>query len=146
MARTQLRRAWTWAAGALGLAASTYAGYVGVTWLRYGHAAPPDAESHDPLLDRFMPVYDIAERHHIRVAAPAEITFAAACDADLQDSPFIRGIFRAREIILGSKADTIQRPRGLLAVTKSLGWGMLAEVPGREVVMAAGEKIEVVLA
>jgi hypothetical protein len=25
------------------------------------------SENQDPLLDRFMPVYDIAERHHIRL-------------------------------------------------------------------------------
>jgi hypothetical protein len=51
----------------------------------------------DPLLDRFMPVYDNAERHHIRVAAPAEITFTTACKTDLQQSPIARAIFRARE-------------------------------------------------
>ena len=28
-------------------------------------------------------------------------------------------------------------PRGLLALTKSIGWGVLAEVPGREIVMGA---------
>jgi hypothetical protein len=94
-------------------------------------------QTQDPLLDRFMPVYDVAERHHIRVAAPAEITFTAACKTDLQQSPIARAIFRAREVILGSEPDTAARPHGLLALTKSLGWRVLAEVPGREVVMGA---------
>src|SRR5262249_48259346 len=30
-----------------------------------------------------------------------------------------------------------QRPRGLLALTESLGWNVLAEIPGREVVVGA---------
>jgi hypothetical protein len=77
------------------------------------------------------------ERHRIRVHAPAEITFAAACEADLQESPVVRAIFRAREVILGSEPDTTVRPRGVLAYTKSIGWGVLAEVPGREIVMGA---------
>ena len=50
-----------------------------------------------------MPLYDVAERHHIRVSAPAEITLAAAGEADLLQSPIARAIFRAREVILGSE-------------------------------------------
>lgn len=131
-ARTALK----WTARALVVAAGAYAGYVGLTWLRYGHAAQasPDA---DPLLDRFLPVYDVVERHHIHVAAPPEITFAAACEQDLMAAPLARTIFRAREILLGSDPDTTTRPRGLVALTKSIGWGVLAEVPGREIVMGA---------
>jgi hypothetical protein len=46
-------------------------------------------------------------------------------------------IFKARQILLGSEPDAAARPRGLLALTKSIGWGVLAEIPGREVVMGA---------
>jgi len=126
-----------WMAGALGLAAGAYAGYVGVTWLRYGRTAQAGAEDIDPLLDRFIPVYDIVERHHIRVAAPAGVTFSTACDIDMERSPVIRAIFRAREVILGSELDTAVRPHGLLAWSKSLGWGVLAEARDREIVMGA---------
>ena len=56
---------------------------------------------------------------------------------DLQDSAVIRGIFKARELILGSQPDDTIRPRGLLAQTKALGWGVLAEAPGHEIVMGA---------
>ena len=59
----------------------------------------------------------------IRVAAPADVTFSAACEIDMQRSPIIRAIFRAREVILGSEPDTAARPHGLLAWSKSLGWG-----------------------
>lgn len=126
-----------WMASVLSLAAGAYAGYVGVTWLRYGRPAHARSKDLDPLLDRFMPVYDIVERHDIRVAAPADVTFSAACEIDMQRSPIIRAIFRAREVILGSEPDTAARPHGLLAWSKSLGWGVLAETPDREIVMGA---------
>jgi hypothetical protein len=135
--KKQMNTTLKWMAGALGLAAGAYAGYVGVTWLRYGRPAHARAEDLDPLLDRFMPVYDIVERHHVRVAAPADVTFSAACDIDMQRSPVIRAIFRAREVILGSEPDTAARPHELLAWAKSLGWGVLAETPDREIVMGA---------
>ena len=108
-----------------------------MTWLRYGRPSRPARESEDPLLDRFMPTCDVAERHHIRVSAPAEITLAAASETEMMQSPITRAIFTAREVILGSDPARVTRPRGLLALTKSLGWGVLADVPGREVVMGA---------
>jgi hypothetical protein len=125
------------AAGTLGFAAAAYAAYVGTAWVRYGHTAAPDPESADPLLDRFIPTYDIAERHHIKVNAPAEITFAVAREMDLNQSRLVRAIFRAREIVLGAEPDAVARPRGIVAFTTSIGWGVLAEVPGRELVMGA---------
>ena len=80
-------------AAGLGLAAGTYATYVGVAWYRYGHpsrAATP--EEQDELLDRFMPTYEVAERHHVRVVAPADVTLAAARDMDLQQSSVVRAM------------------------------------------------------
>lgn len=126
-----------WAAISVGVAAGTYGTYAAVTWFRYGRPARPEPESRDPLLERFMPTCDVAERHHVRVSAPAEITFAAAREADLMESPVARAIFRAREVMLGSEPERTTRPRGLLAMTQSLGWRILAEVPGREVVVGA---------
>src|ERR1043165_6210377 len=91
----------------------------------------------DPLLDRFMPQYDVVERHHIKVDAPAEVVLAAAATADMRQSRIIRAIFKARELILGSTPDSAARPKGLLAETQALGWRVLAELPGREVVVGA---------
>jgi hypothetical protein len=126
-----------WTGAAAGLAAAGYATYVAAAWLRYGHAAPARPEERDALLDRFIPEYDVVERHHVRVAAPAEITLAAAADAELDQSALIRAIFKARELVLRAKPDTQTRPRGLRAQMTALGWGVLAEVPGREVVFGA---------
>src|SRR5678816_2615456 len=126
-----------WSAIAVGVATAAYGTYVGITWYRYGNAAPPAPEQQDPLLDRFLPVYEIVERHQIRVAAPAAVTLDSARDVDLQASPVVRTIFRAREVILGATPVDRRPPRGLLAETQSLGWGVLADVPGREVVVGA---------
>ena len=136
-AHTPLRTALKWTGGALAVASGAYATYAGVTWLRYGHPTPATNDEFDQLLDRFMPTYDIVERHHIDVAAPPDITYAAACEQDLLASPIVRAIFKAREVVLGSEPDQTTRPRGLVAVTKSLGWGALAEIPGKEIVMGA---------
>jgi hypothetical protein len=132
-----LRRGAKWLAVGCGVAVAAYAVYVGVAWYRYGDAAGPSASEQDPLLDRFMPPYDIVERHHIGVAAPAAVTLAVAREANLQASPIVRTIIRAREIVLRATPDERLRPRGLLAEVQSLGWGVLAEVPGREIVVGA---------
>ena len=135
--KSRLRTVVTWSGAAMGLAAAAYATYVATAWIRYGHCPEPRAEDADALLDRFMKVYEIAERHQVRVAAPADVTFAAACQLDLMPSPVVRAILKARELVLGSKPDAAVRPRGLLDLTTSIGWGVLAEVPGREVVVGA---------
>ena len=127
-----------WLAAGAGLAAGAYATYAGVTWLRYGH--PRRARSpheRDDLLDRLMPAYDVVERHHIRVAAPAAITVAAAREMNLLGSPLVRAIVKGRELILGAAPDDRPRPSGLLAHAESLGWRVLAEAPGSEVVVGA---------
>lgn len=125
---------------AIGIAAAAYAAYVGVTWSRYGRPTRPKREEHDQLLDRFMPTYEVVERHHARVAAPHDVTLAAATAMELRRSPVVRVIIRAREWILGATSDDRPRPRGLLSEMLSLGWGVLADVPGREVVVGAVTK------
>jgi len=124
-------------AAGVGIAAAGYAAYVANAWRTYGAPPSPRADERDELLDRFMPVYDVVERHRIRVVAPAAAVFDAACKQDLQQSGFVRAIFRTRELVLGASGDDRPQPRGLLDEMKSLGWGVLAEVPGREVVVGA---------
>jgi len=136
-ARIHLHSPAKWLLSAMGAASAAYAAYVGSTWYRYGRAARPSPGEEDPLLDRFMPSYDVVERHRIRVRAPASLMLAVARDVDLSQSPLVRAIFRGRELILGADPDQRQRPKGLLADVQSLGWGVLAEVPEREIVVGA---------
>ena len=127
------------AAGA-GIAAATYAGYAGVTGMRYGRAARPATGEDDSLLDRFMPSYEVVDRQHIAVAAPAAVTLAAARELDLMGSRVVRMIFRGRELILGATGEDRPRPRGLIAEVRSLGWEVLADVPDRQIVIGAVTK------
>jgi hypothetical protein len=124
------------AAGA-GVAAGAYAAYAAISWHRYGRAKKPAELEQDELLDRFIPEYEVVERHAIHIDAPASMTLAAACEQDLLQVPLIRAIFKARELVLGATPDQGVPPGGLLAATQALGWGILAEIPDREVVVGA---------
>lgn len=136
-ATSRLGRALRLAAAGAGVAAGLYGAAAARAWWRYGHAPRARGPERDDLLDRFMPSYDIVERHSIDVAAPAAVTLAAARDQDLFGVPLIRAIFKARELVLAATPDRGGGPRGLLAATRALGWGVLADVPDREIVVGA---------
>jgi hypothetical protein len=133
-AAAKLRTAAKWLAGAAAIGAALYGTQAGAAWYRYGK---PNREDEDLILNALLPGYEIVERHHIEVAAPAPVTFATACEVDLEDSRLARTIFRARERLLGATPPPHPLPRGILAQTKALGWSVLAEVPGHEIVMGA---------
>lgn len=126
-----------WLAAAAGVAAGVYGAYVGVTWARFGKPARPSPDEDDPLLDHFMPRYDVVERHRVPVNAPAAVTLQVARDIDLFDLPAVRAIFKGREWLMSSAPAERPPSRGMLAAVQALGWVMLAEDPGREVVMGA---------
>jgi hypothetical protein len=132
--RTAKRAGWI-AGGGAAAAALLGLGCVGAAWYRYGRVAGPGRPS--PLLDRFMPRYEIHERHETRVAAPVATTYAAARELDLRRSRLVRAIFRGRELLLGSDRATDEGPPGLLAQAVRQGWAVLAETPGREIVLGA---------
>jgi len=131
------QRATTWLSGGVALGVAGYACYAASAWFRYGHARRPDPAERDALLDQFMPDYDVAERHQVRVCAPADLTLSAAATLDLQESLVVRALFDTRGWILGASPDAASRPNGLLAEVLSLGWRVLAEIPGREIVIGA---------
>lgn len=122
-------------AGSIGALAAGWALYGATTWLRYGHG-DATAGPRDEVLDRFMPRYDLAERHEIKIDAPAPVTFTAARDMDLHRSRVVRAIFRGRELLMFERSKP-RASQSLLSETLSLGWGMLAEVPDREIVVGA---------
>jgi hypothetical protein len=138
MAPDSIIRTGRWVAGGGALAAACYLAYVAYAWMRYGAVEPsirPD--EHDPLLDRYMPVYEVAERHQIRVKAPSAVTFQTATEMDLEKSPIVRMIFKGREWIMGSRPAPEAATDALITQMRAIGWGVLAEVPGREIVMGA---------
>jgi hypothetical protein len=123
-------------AGVAALAAISYATLGAFTWLRYGRHSRPSDEERDAALDEFIPRYDVVERHHIDVAASPAVVMAEAREMDLAKSPVVRAIFRARELVMGAGAQP-RKARGLVDETVALGWGILRDDPGREIVVGA---------
>jgi hypothetical protein len=83
------------------------------------------------LLDRFMPAFDVRERHEITVAAPSALVFEVARGLSMQSIPLVRAIFRLRALAMGAKQPATWQPAGIVAETQAMGWGMLGEEPGR---------------
>jgi hypothetical protein len=135
--RRLLPRAARAVAALLAVTGAAYVAYVATAWLRYGDPPAARDEEADALLDLFMPVYDVVERHRIDVAAPSHMTYDALVTLNLNDSRLIRAIFKGRELLLGSAPDARSQPQSLLETTKALGWVVLAAVPGQEIVMGA---------
>jgi hypothetical protein len=126
-------------AGGLTLLALPYAANAAATWYRYGRSRPPEPQAggRSPI-DPFMPSFEVAERHEIVVQAPAEYTFTAAREMDVNRSALVRAVFAIRT--LPSRLRGVLPPRSaapLLAETLALGWRVLAETPGRVVVVGA---------
>jgi len=141
MARTSLARpAARLVTAATVLSTAAYAALVAAAWHRYGSPPAPAPADRDTLLDEFMPRYDVVERHRITIAAPPAVVLSAAKEQDLMESALIRAIFKARELALGASPDNQARPAGLLMTMQSLGWRVLAERPGREIVVGAVTK------
>lgn len=137
-ATSAVRKAAGYAAGGAALAALGYAAWAAVAWTRYGHPAKAGApEEEDPRLDHLFPVYDVVERHHVRVSAPADVTLAAACELNLLDSGIARAIFKGREIMMRATPAAPLPANGLRRAALSLGWGILAEEPGHQIVFGA---------
>ena len=70
---------------------------------------------------------------------PPEVVLAAACEQRMSGAAG-RGSFKARELVLGSTPRQPAGSRGLVAETTALGWVVLREVPGREVIVGAVTK------
>src|SRR5262249_17607534 len=95
-----VRLAAKWSAMDFGLAAFSYAAYAATTFLQYGRPKIGKGFNADPLLDIFMPNYEVVDRHSIQIAAPADVVLTAATETDIEKCPVIRAIFKGRGFIL----------------------------------------------
>jgi hypothetical protein len=109
--------------------------WAAVTFARYGRGRR--SAGSDALVERFLPTYEVAETHAARVRAPAPLTYRVAMGTGLESSPVVRAIIHARERILGVRDDRPWPAGGVVAQLRGWGWGVLAEVPGREIVLGA---------
>lgn len=125
------------AAGLVTFAAAAYAVYAGSSWFDFGRPKrdePPAAAVVS--LDRFLPLYDISQRHETTVKAPAPMTFAAARNLDLSRSAAVRLVLQSQKLFLGGRGAALQR-RPFLDQVHAMGWSLLADVPGRAMVFGA---------
>lgn len=126
--------------GTVGAAVGCYVGYVALTYVRFGRRAAGQAPgTNSTLLDGLMPEYDVREVHHVRVAAPADHTLAAARTVSFADSPLIRAIFALRTLsgqVRGEPVAPVDR-RSIVEVVTAGGWRQIAEVPGRQLNLGA---------
>lgn len=109
--------------------------YVGLTWWEYD--MHQGSRNLDPLLDRFLPDWEVAERHDVQVYAPFDLTYLAFRSVDFEESPVIRLIFRLRQSIMRGKSKPYHGPRTVLDRSLAMGWGLLCDVPGRALVLGA---------
>jgi len=119
------------------MAAAGYAALVVLNRAKYGGAKRSAQAAKDSVLDRLIPDPEVAERHEIKIHAPVHIVMAAAKSLELMTSPLIRAIFRARELALGGEPDTRPHPAGLYEQMISIGWVVLSEQAGHEIVFGA---------
>jgi len=119
------------------VAALAYAIYFAATWINYGKVTRNASTPNGALLDQFLPTYEVSERHETRVDAPVSVTYQVSKEVDPNRSTLVRSIFEARQRLMGGRGEAALPSRPLLEMTKDLGWGVLAEVPGRVIVMGA---------
>jgi hypothetical protein len=117
------------------LAGATYGGLVLYNRWKYGCAEASTEAWKDSLLDRFIPDPEVVEHHHIAIDAPADVVLATAKDMQMLDSPVIRAIIRMRQLALGGTNDERVHPASLIAQMQSIGWVVLAEQAGHEIVL-----------
>lgn len=88
------------------------------------------------LIDDFMPNFDVSERHHTLVLAPADHAYAAARKVDLVRSRVVRGLLTARGIPGLVTRRRRSAPRSMtMDDLLAAGFVWLGEEPGREFVL-----------
>jgi len=122
-----------WALLAFGAFLLGWLVWAAVSWVRYGHGTRTAAV--DSAVQRFLPDYEVEELFQTRINAPAPLAFASAESMSLNASPIIRGIFRARELLLGATPARPFPSGGVVEQMRSMGWGVLSAAPEREIVL-----------
>lgn len=118
------------------VAALGYAGLIAYHRARYGREMVA-VNDDSLLLDRFIPSPEVVEHHRVRIAAPADVVMSTARRLELMNSRLVRTLIKARELALGGKPDERRHPAALIPQMQSIGWVVLAERAGREIVLGA---------
>jgi hypothetical protein len=87
------------------------------------------------LIDQFLPEYDEIERHEAAVDAPVDRTYQAVKDIDLARSPIVLALLAARGLPHLFTGAVKPKRRLTLDDVLASGFVVLAEEPGRELVL-----------
>jgi hypothetical protein len=82
------------------------------------------------VLDPFIPVPDVRERHALAVHAPADFVADVARHFDMASLPLVRSAFWLRGRLMRARGLAARRPMDVASLLR-MGWGLLAEEPGR---------------
>ena len=104
-------------------------------------AVPTDRESGSPpaLIEKYLPLFDVRDYRETRVPADCAVAYAALRSVDLNRSPIVRLLFAIRTL-----PSRFRNPRpqsnpstSFLEEALALGWRVLEEDPGRELIVGA---------
>ena len=91
------------------------------------------------LIDSFLPVPDVSEKHSIKILADYQTVYHALWTADLGSSAIVKGLLVLRSIPHLVLHPGSRQPRTNRAITLqtliNAGFGLLGEEPNREVVL-----------
>lgn len=109
---------------------------------RYIYATVPASSNpltSKTLIDKYLPLFDVVEHHETRVHAEPALAYEAFRSVDLNRSPIVRILFAIRGLPSRFRKGT--RPPSpsvsFLDDALAVGWKVLEEQPGREIVVGA---------
>lgn len=91
-------------------------------------------------VDHYLPEFDVRDYHARSVAADAESAFSALRNLDIRRSRVVRTLFAVRtlpERFRRGASPAPPAPRSFLEDVLRVGWRILEEAPGRELVLGA---------
>jgi len=91
------------------------------------------------LIDKYLPVFDVSDYREARVRAEPDRAYAALRSLDINRSWIVRMLFAIRALparLLGEPPAPVPA-KSLLDQTLEIGWRILEERPGREIVVGA---------
>ncbi len=92
----------------------------------------------EPLLDHYLPKYDVSEHHAIYVEAPPERAFEAVLEARLGSSFIVSSLLKLRalpSIFSRKRCDRLDGSTATIRDTIGHGFFLVDEQPGREIVL-----------
>jgi hypothetical protein len=91
------------------------------------------------LSEQYLPTFDVRDCHEARVAAPADAAYAVLRSLDLTRSWIVQTLFAIRSLPSRLRGRTSPPPPSgtFLEQALAVGWVVLEEVPGRELVAGA---------